>query len=51
MTQKARLKKKRRTVKGIAIKKNKDPEAVRKITKNYGNIQVTTYQKKGDDED
>lgn len=45
MSQKARLKKKRETAKGIAVKKNNNPDVVREVTKTYGNVKVTTYKK------
>lgn len=52
MTQKARLKKNRKKVKGIAVKKNKDQDAVQKVTRTYGGgVTVVTYKKRGSKND
>lgn len=48
MTQKGRVNKNRKKVKKIAVKKNKDPDSVRKITHTYGGgVTVVTYKKMG----
>lgn len=52
MAQRVRRQKNRKKVIGVAIKKTQNPNVVRKITKNYGNIKVITYKKEnGDDDD
>lgn len=48
MAQRVRRQRNRKKVAGVAIKKAKNPESVRTIKKQYGNVTVTTYKKKGD---
>lgn len=48
MAQKVRRQKNRNKVKGVAVKKNKNPDAVQKVTRIYGGgVTVVTYKKKG----
>lgn len=48
MAQRVRRKKNRNKVKGTAIKKNKDQDAVQKVTRTYGGgVTVVTYKKEG----
>lgn len=43
MAQRIRRQKNRNKVKGVAIRKNNNPNVGRKITVSYGNVKVTTY--------
>lgn len=51
MAQRVRRQRNRKKVVGVAIKKNNNPDTIRTITKKYGNVKVTTYKKKGDEND
>lgn len=50
MAQRVRRQKNRKKVKGVAIKKNNNENTVRTVTQKYGNVKVTTYKKKGEND-
>lgn len=46
MGQKIRTKKNRKKAKGVAVRKNTNPNAVQKIEKVNGGVRVVSYEKK-----